>query len=296
MSDNQNETGQGPSALLNADKFYSDPTEATEAGENPEVEEDVDIEASAEIDADAEAETELDDDAGEADSTPYGFDEDSGEYTFKAGGKEITANTDKLIEYAQKGVGFEKNLARSKEADRQRAEEHKQALDAVATRETELQSLIESVESLLQEEALDDDLLDHDPGEYLRREKRINERKAKIEEAKKSIAGKQDQQLAEKANKSWTALTKAKGWETAEDAEKGFKDIAAYMKKSDINMNEIYPHTAYLAFEKAAKYDAIQAKKAEAMKEVRKAPKSVKSQKATKPPKERSAVDVLYGT
>lgn len=297
MSDSSNETGHESSALMDADILYKSDLpdeEATEAGESPEVDEDVEVEADAETETDAETEAKPDGDET-VDSTLYQFDEEAGEYTFKAGGKEIKANTDKLIEYAQKGVGFEKNLARTKSNDEQRKSEHNQALEAVQIRENELQSLVESVESLLQEEQVSDELLDDDPAEYIRQEKRVKERREKLDQAKAALNEKRQAEIQSKADREYQELVKAKGWETNEDAEKGFKPISDYMKGEGISMAEIYPHKVYLALEKAAKYDALQAKKQETIKQVKRAPKSVKAQKSTSKQKEKSAVDVLYG-
>lgn len=296
MSDESNETAvDAASAFVNADVFYDEesaPSEPTEAGEIPEVEEE-EVEETDE----SEAKTESEDDQ-EVESKRYSFDDESGEYTFKAGGKDVSANTDKLIELASKGVGLEKKNAQTKRNEQQRAKEHTEALESVKTRENELQGLIDGLESLLDEDKVDDELLDVDPSEYIRQEKRINERKQKIEAAKNALQLKRQGEQNAVASRELAKLKDVMGWDSQEKVTDGFNEISDYCLEIGMNGDEvkgITNHKIYLAFSEAAKYRELQAKKASTVKEVKSAPKSVKSKTTSKPKTEKSAVEVLYG-
>jgi len=295
MSDEPNETAvDAASAFVNADHFYeSAPEEPTEAGESPEVE---DVEAE-EVEV-SEAETELEDDQ-EPESKRYIFDDESGEYTFKAGGKDVSANTDELIELASKGVGFEKKNAQAKRNEQQRAKEHTEALDGIKSRESELEGLIDGLEALLEDEKVDESLLDYDPSEYIRQEKRVGERKRKIEDAKNALKLKRQGEQNAVASQELSKLKDVMGWDSQELVTEGFNKISDYCQDIGITSEEaskITNHKVYLAFSEAAKYRELQAKKESTVKKVKSAPKSVKTKTASAPKQEtRTAADVLYG-
>jgi hypothetical protein len=304
MSDSSNETAvDSASAFMNADVFYqSAPNVPTdEAGESPEVEAEAEETETEEVEVDeveTTAETETDDGL-EADSTRYSFDEESGEYTFKAAGKDVTANTEKLIELASKGIGFEKGLTKVKRKDESRATEHAQAMEAVKQRESQLEAMIDSLGGLIEEEKIDETLLDDNPGEYIKQEKRIRERKAKLVEAQRALQGKREQAMQVRASKEAGLFKEMMGWESDEDVVEGFKPIDKYLKSINMTqkeVGEVLNHKVFKAFSDAAKYQELQAKKEKAVKEVKNSPKSVKSKKASKPKTQKTAVDILYGT
>lgn len=294
MSEQSNETAvNAASAFMNADVFYEEsvPEEPTEAGESPEVEE----EAVAESEAETEAVDTQDDD----DSKRYDFNEESGEYTFRAAGKDYTANTDKLIELASKGVGFEKKNAQTKRNEQQRSREHAEALELVKARESELQTLIESLDGFLGEEQINEELLDDNPSEYIRQEKRQRERKAKLDDARQQLVQRRQEQSKALASKEFSKLREVMEWDTQEKVTQGFNEISDYCLSiglSGDDMKDLFNHRMYRALSDAAKYRALQSKKDNVVKEVKSAPKSVKSKKSAPAKQEKSAAEVLYGT
>ena len=297
MSEDSNETAvESASALLNADAFYeSEPSEPTEAGASPEVEEEETDADAEEESTEAETETEL-----EADGTLYTFDEESGNYTFRATDKDVSANTDELIELAKKGVGFEKKMRVAGRNEQQRSKEHREALSKIKQRETELESLADGLSSLLDsEEQIDDDLRETDTAEYIRLKELKESRKAKILEAKQKVDERRTLERNALISHEFKQLKEVMGWDTEEKFEEERMQIGKYCESIGMtgeDVKDIINHKVYQAFSDAAKYRELLNKKEKVVKEVKSAPKSVKSKAPAKPNKDRTAVEVLYGS
>jgi hypothetical protein len=287
------------SALMNADAFYNSvPDVPTDPGETPEAgEPEASSEEPQEIEESIEAESD-EVEANDENSKRYQFDDAAEEYVFKAAGKEVRANTDKLVDLAKKGVGFEKNSANLKQTEERLIQEHTQALGTVKAKESELETLIESLSELVKAETPDESLLDYDAGAYIKQKREIDSRNQKIEQAKQALSQRREAEKQAIANVEATKLKKAMGWETEQDIKEGFKPIEDYFKSAGLTNEEvssITSHKVMLAIAEAAKYRAIKSKKDQVLKDVSKSPKSVKSKQSQIKPQHKTAIELLYG-
>ncbi len=297
MTEASKETPSMGSAFMNADAFYnSAPQVPTDTGETPEAGE---PEALAEESSDESVEAESNEiEVSDENSKRYDFDDATEEFIFKAAGKETRANTDKLVELAKKGVGFEKNSANLKQTEERLLQEHTQALTTVKAKESELETLIDSLSELVKTETPDESLLDYDAGAYIKQKREIDSRNQKIEQARQALSQRREAEKQAIANDEAVKFKKAMGWETEQDIKEGFKPIEDYFKSAGLTSEEvgsITSHKVMLAFAEAAKYRAIQSKKDQVLKDVSKSPKSVKSKQAQAKPSTKSTLELLYG-
>lgn len=295
MSDNPTGSDQSTEvdaaqAFVDADVFYES---------EPEVPTDEDQETEQETEQDLEQEQVSNSEDNKPSTVKYDYDEEAQTYSFKSNGETVEANIEKLIENYSKGEGFTRKTTELSNKDKARAKEHSDAMASVKQREEDLLALTETLEGLLEEESLDDNLIDDDPSEYLKQEKRINERKAKIKNARKSVLDRRERQLKTTASQEFAQLKEVMGWDTQEKVIAGFNEISDYalsIGMSGDDVKSIYNHRIYQALSDAAKFRDLQAKMEDTVKEVKKAPQSVKSKKNPEPKAEKTAAEVLYGT
>lgn len=300
MSDNPTGSDQSTQvdaaqAFVDANVFYeSEPNEPTDEDTVTDTEA---ADAATEEDAGQEQETTSSDD--KPSTVKFEFDEETGTYSFKSNGETVEANIERLIENFSKGEGFTRKTTELSNKDKARAKEHSEAMASVKQREDELLALAETLDGLLQDESLDDKLIDDDPSEYLKQEKRIKARREQIETARKTVLDRRDAELKTVASREFARLKEVMGWDTQEKVAGGFNEISDYalsIGMSGDDVKSIYNHKIYMALSDAAKFRDLQAKMDNTVKEVKKAPQSVKSKKNPSPKQEKTAEQILYGT
>lgn len=317
--DNQTESGSesatvdASQAFIDADVFYAEPTEPTADTEEDEDEDSTDADTEQDDDSNTQqSDSDNDDDdteetADTEESTEtktstikYSYDDESGEYEFKSAGKMVKVDIEKLIENYSKGDGFETKMGNLNKKDRARAEEHSNALKALEDKEKELEALAESVESLLEEGEIDwEELRDTDASAYLREKARVEERKKQIDDAKKAVQERRAEANKAMASEELQKLVADMGWKSDDELKAGFDEIADYCK--DIGMDQktlsgLYHHKVYRALHDAAKYKQLKANAKNTVKEVKKAPKSIKSTAKSKKVDTRLPHEIMYGS
>lgn len=304
MSDNPSGSDTGvmdaAQTFVNADVFYGESEPEVPTDEDVETEtEEVEPEGDTEEVEESEEEQEVSGD-DKPTTVKYEYDEEAGTYSFKSNGETVQANIEKLIENYSKGEGFTKKTTDLANRDKARAAEHSQAMATIKKQEQEFLALTESLSGLLEEEQIDwDELRDTDPSEYLKKKEQVQARRDKLKGAYQKVLDKRDKEMTDRAAKEFKQLQKVMEWDTQEKVSAGINKIIDYcssigMETADVN--EIYDHRIYRAFNDAAKYRELLAKKEKAVKEVKSAPKSVKSGKPTPQKKQKTAADILYGT
>jgi hypothetical protein len=124
-----------------------------------------------------------------------------------------------------------------------------------------------------------EELAEHDPSEYLRKQRAIEAKKAKLSEAKQA---KQKQKQLKATEESQKLLSKLPTWSDPEVQKKEVNMTLRAMESvgySNDDLDNEVDHRLYLLAVKAAKYDELQAKKPTVKKKVAKAPKTVKAVK-----------------
>lgn len=268
------------------------------------------IEPTDMVEEQSEAESVSDDEPSDSlevirgpETAKYEYDEESNSYSFQSDGKTVKADIAKLIDNYQMGEKFTQKSMDLSNKDKARAKEHAEALSTVKSTADELAARSDMMLRLLEEEqkALDDKIDIIDPVEYIKREKAIKARRDQLIDAKKLADNARSSQYQKIANEQFKLLVEAEGWDTEEKIQQGVKEVDAYAKENGITPKDIEGvtnHKVFQALIKAAKYDALQSKVKDKVKEVKSAPKSVKSNKPT--PKVKSIIDMslsdaLYG-
>lgn len=164
--------------------------------------------------------------------------------------------------------------------------DERKTLDAMKAKIQEMESAyndkISEIDALIgnEEAAIDwDDLAEHDPSEYLRKQREIQTKKSKAKDAAKLKEQRKRERAAEESQK---LLSKLPAWS---DPEVQKKEVALTLKAMESagytneDLGNEVDHRLYLLAVKAAKYDEMQANKATAKKRVAKAPKTVRAVK-----------------
>lgn len=201
------------------------------------------------------------------------------ELYFDIDGEEVSL--DQLKEWKNNGL-MQSDYTRKTQA---LADERKN-LDAMKAKIQEMESAyndkISEIDALIgnEEAAIDwDDLAEHDPSEYLRKQREIQAKKSKAKDAAKLKQQRKQERAAEESQK---LLSKLPSWS---DPEVQKKEVALTLKAMESagytneDLGNEVDHRLYLLAVKAAKYDELQANKATAKKRVAKAPKTVRAVK-----------------
>lgn len=122
-----------------------------------------------------------------------------------------------------------------------------------------------------------DELADEDPAEYLKQQRKLDAKKAKLKEAK---ALQEEQFTAKLAEESEILIGKMPTWSDPQVRDSEFKSAVDYAAKIGMDLTEVSDHRVYMALVHASKFDAIDSKKALTEKKVRKAPKAIKATKS----------------
>lgn len=264
-------TGDGENQPVESAVTLSDL--ASELDDAPETEE----EAELEVEGD-ESEVDADDDAGEEDEAEADDEDDQEEPTvvLKHDGKEVTLKQSEVVALAQQGFDYSKKTMavaeerKAVDAARTEAETHRKQHELAANEAVQrLTAYTRIIEASIGDEP-DVSLAAQDAGLYLARKAQHDGNKDKLREAYAEIQQIQDDQARQRQAKidREAAATEAAlkdtlpGWNNDM-----LRDLAGYAK--DLGLT---PETAELAMltpgfwqliDKAKKYDAVVAKRAE---------------------------------
>ncbi|MBL4940918.1 MAG: hypothetical protein JKY81_04570 [Colwellia sp.] len=161
--------------------------------------------------------------------------------------------------------------------------EKDKALDAKSLQlDAALQSLndkVSALDSLISEEEASinwDELADDDPAEYLKQERKLKAKKAKLKDAKSQ---QKEQFNAKLAEESEILIGKMPAWSDPQVRDSEFKSALEYASSIGMDLSGVSDHRIYLSLVQASKFNAIDSKKALTAKKVRKAPKAIKAVK-----------------
>ena len=154
---------------------------------------------------------------------------------------------------------------------------HSELSDSIKSLTESLNSEVDSVNW--------DDLADEDPAEYLKKQRALEKKAKVLDEAKQKEGVLLQQKAVDEVN---LLSTKMPGW-LGEDGAKNQKADSELAIKwmnevgiSDADSSQWVDHRLYLAFIKAAKYDALQSKAPAIKKKVAKAPRVTPTTRAAK--------------
>ena len=246
-------------ALNSTDDPIGTPEEEVEA---------VDVADEVEVDEVEELE---DDEVAEDETT-----DESEESFFDIDGEETSLS--QILEWKQSGLRQSDYTKKTTAvADQSKALEAKSLQqDAVIK---SLNDKVTALDSLISDEeaSIDwDELAEDDPAEYLKQERKLKAKKAKLKEAKAQQKTQFDAKLAEESS---ILIGKIPEWSDATVRDKEFKAALDYATNMGMDLTGVSDHRIYLSLVKASKFDALDSKKALTAKKVRKAPKAVKAVK-----------------
>lgn len=166
--------------------------------------------------------------------------------------------------------------------------DERKTLEAMKAKIQEMESAyndkISEIDALIgnEEAAIDwDELAEHDPSEYLRKQREIQAKKSKAKDAAQLKQQRKQERLTSESQK---LLDANPTWSDPEVQKKEYglamKGLNAHgFKDEDLLKDDLINHQLYIMANKAAKYDELQANKATAKKRVAKAPKTVRAVK-----------------
>lgn len=235
---------------------------------------------------DTDADDSADDDEEEIveeleEETEEVHEEDEEELFYELDGEEVSLN--QLREWKNNGL-MQSDYTRKTQvlADERKALEAK--LSKINEMESQFNDKISALDALLGNEEAEidwEELAEHDPSEYLRKQRAIEAKRAKLDEAK-SVKEKrlQDKMKVE----SEKLLDSMPAWSDPKVLEKEYNlslkalgDIG--FTSDDLASESMIDHRLYVLSSKAAKYDELQSKKPTVKKKVAKAPKTVRAVK-----------------
>jgi len=209
----------------------------------------------------------------EEDEQPEALSDDEESY-FDIDGEEITLS--QIREW--KGGNLRQSDYTRKTTD---LAEQRKALDAKSLQQdAAIQSLndkVTALDSLIAEEEASiawDELADEDPAEYLKQERKLKAKKAKLKDAK---VQQKEQFNAKLAEESEILIGKMPAWSDPQVRDSEFKAALEYAANIGMDLTGVSDHTVYLSLVHASKLSAIDSNKAITAKKVRKAPKAIKA-------------------
>lgn len=221
----------------------------------------------------------------ELEDSSEGYDEEPELFTVKVGGKEREVSFDQLLENYSKGEDYTNktmSLADERKALEAERASHAKVLEAEKEKVTaamqKLSGLIEE-----QDKAIDwEELRDTDPSEYLRQKEIQQSRKQALDEARseeaKALEGRRNEAIATESKRLLDAV--GDEWKDEKVRGKEIQDIYSYIENRGITEAEfpnIIDHRFWVIARDAMKYQQLQKTGSAVKKQVKNAPKTVKS-------------------
>ena len=211
-------------------------------------------------------------------------------YRIKASGEELDVTFDQLVENFEKGQDYYKKTMAV--ADERKALEAEKLENAKAFEEQKqlLNAQIEALQQLTseQEQSINwEELRDTDPSEYLRQKEKQESRKLALSEAQQKQQqelGAKRQELVNVESKKLMDAMKDK-WTSQEVAAKGISDMYEYAYTQGLSKDEasnVVDHRFWVILDKARQFDELQKTGETVKKQIKSAPKTVKSGKPVK--------------
>jgi len=138
---------------------------------------------------------------------------------------------------------------------------------------------VEALSGIISEEEANinwDELADDDPAEYLKQERKLKAKKAKLKDAKSQ---QKEQFNAKLAEESEILIGKIPAWSDTQVRDSEFKAALEYASSIGMDLSGVSDHRVYLSLVQASKFNAIDSNKALTAKKVRKAPTAIKATK-----------------
>lgn len=211
-------------------------------------------------------------------------------YRVKASGEELDVTLDQLIENFEKGHDYYKKT--SKLADERKAfeAENAQKLAEVEAERQKLQATISSLSELVKtgEQSIDwDELRDTDPSEYLRQRELQDKREKALTQAISDQQQQIEQRRAELTKSESQKLLQVMGdaWKDPEVRDKDIESMYNYafsLGFTQDDVSKILDHRFYRMAYHAAKYEEMQKVGDVVKKQIKAAPKTVKSKQPVK--------------
>ena len=235
------------------------------------------VEASQEVEEAVEEEVvETSEDHSEEEAAPV----EQELYSFKADGKDREVTAEEYERYAQQGFNYyakSETLANEKKAFEAEQAELREKINAeraqVNDKLMELSNLIGE-----QDKAVDwDELMESDPSEYLRQQKKQQARQRALQEAQQEQQAKAMQHQQQLVNNEAARLRQL--WSTEDAMKQGVDNTNSALRNvgfTDDQIGQMVDHRVYVLADKAAKYDQMMSKDTK-KKQVKTPPKQVKS-------------------
>lgn len=237
------------------------------------------------------------------DFVKYEHDEESGLYEFKADGKKVKANIEKLISNYGQVQNYTKDKMKLADERKGVFDEHKaKELETVRAEATKYQELSSKLESLMQDQEKEinwEELREYDTPEFLKQKELKSNREKALADAKAEFQERQQESRKQVVESEVSKLREAMP-EWADEKVLAhdmtmINDAFDKMGFSKQEVTNIVDHRAYKVMLMAAKYMKA-SEKAAAAKEVKKVPRTVKGQQNKQPETEDMSLgQILYG-
>jgi len=287
-------TEQDQSTLLDkAELFYeSEPdTESAESAESVDVPTDED---TTQVEADTEV-------LSGPETTKYEFDDESGAYSFQSNGKTVKVDASKLIDEYQLADGNRKKTEDLANQRKTMESQYSEKIEALTEQENHINAVADELTKVFleQEKSIDwDELRETDISEYTKQRELQRQREDSLRNAMQTASDQRKKREQDLIKSELDKLSETMGWEDTTKQNADMKVMKDYFKKigmPETALKGVYHHKVYQALHDAAKYEELKSSTEQEVKQVKTAPKSVKSQKTPKEPQKRSAWEVLYG-
>lgn len=214
-------------------------------------------------------------------------------FTIKAAGEEQNVSFDELVEGYQKGQDYYKKTTGLADERKEFEASKAQELETLNTEKQKYNELISQLESVVnkQENSAEywEELRDSDPSEYLRQKEELEANKSTVEKAKAEKAQEDQANRKQLVSTHAEMLMKSIGSEWADEQVKA-KDLEGMYKYvygkglAPEEASNIFDYRFWLMARDAMKYQELQKTGEAVKKQVRKAPKTVKSKQSVRVP------------
>ena len=208
-------------------------------------------------------------------------------YRIKASGEELDVTFDQLVENFEKGQDYYKKTSKLAEERKAFEAEQAQLKQAVEAERQQYAAMAKQLSELVtsSEQEIDwDELRETDPSEYLRQKELIESRKQAVSEAQAKMQAETSQRRQEMLNSESQKLLAVMGdqWKDPEARQKDIESMYEYAYANGITKEEaanILDHRFWVVLHKAMKFDKVKESSETVKKQVKAAPKTVKSKR-----------------
>lgn len=240
----------------------------------------------------AEQEQEVADDAGEYESEEVEEDSDPSElYTVKVDGEEREVSLDDLLNNYSKGEDYTKKTMKIADERKAFEAESAQFVQQVEAEKQRFAQMTQQLQQVIGEQEKDQEywaeLRDTDPSEYLRQRDALDDKKKALEEAQKQQAEEYQKAMQQRRANEVKSLLDSVGsdWDSDKDRDADLVKMAAYTESMGMSKQEadqVLDHRFWLMVRDAMRYRELKNVGDVAKKQIKQAPKTVKSKRPVK--------------